>query len=34
MTGLELLNKIREGNSDAQIILISEQSDINMVVTL
>ncbi len=34
MTGLELLDKIREGNSDAQVILISEQSDINMVVTL
>ena len=34
MTGLELLNKIRQENSDAQVILISEQSDINMVVTL
>ena len=34
MTGLELLNKIREENSEAQVILISEQSDINMVVTL
>ena len=34
MTGLELLDKIREGNSDAQVILISEQSDIDMVVTL
>ena len=34
MTGLELLDKIRQGNSEAQVILISEQSDINMVVTL
>jgi two-component system response regulator AtoC len=34
MTGLELLTKIRQANSDAQVILISEQSDINMVVTL
>ncbi len=34
MTGLELLNKIRQENSEAQVILISEQSDINMVVTL
>jgi len=34
MTGLELFNKIRQENSDAQVILISEQSDIDMVVTL
>ena len=34
MTGLELLKKIRQVNNDAQVILISEQSDINMVVTL
>ncbi len=34
MTGLELFNNIRRENSDAQVILISEQSDINMVVTL
>jgi two-component system, NtrC family, response regulator AtoC len=34
MTGLELLNKIRQENSEAQVILISEQSDIDMVVTL
>jgi DNA-binding NtrC family response regulator len=34
MTGLELFNKIRSENSDAQVILISEQSDIDMVVTL
>jgi two-component system response regulator AtoC len=34
ITGLELLKKIRQENCDAQIILISEQSDINMVVTL
>jgi DNA-binding NtrC family response regulator len=34
MTGLELFNKIRLENSDAQVILISEQSDIDMVVTL
>jgi two-component system, NtrC family, response regulator AtoC len=34
MTGLELFNKIRRENSDAQVILISEQSDIDMVVTL
>ena len=34
MTGLELLDRIRQGNSEAQVILISEQSDINMVVTL
>jgi two-component system, NtrC family, response regulator AtoC len=34
MTGLELLEKIRQNGSEAQVILISEQSDINMVVTL
>jgi two-component system response regulator AtoC len=34
MTGLELLTKIRQENNEAQVILISEQSDINMVVTL
>jgi two-component system response regulator AtoC len=34
MTGLDLFNKIRQVNSDAQVILISEQSDIDMVVTL
>jgi two-component system, NtrC family, response regulator AtoC len=34
MTGLELFNKIRQENCDAQVILISEQSDIDMVVTL
>ena len=34
MTGLEILKKIRQENSDAQVILISEQSDIEMVVTL
>ncbi len=34
MTGLELLEKIRQSGSEAQVILISEQSDINMVVTL
>lgn len=34
MTGLELFNRIRRENSDSQIILISEQSDIEMVVTL
>jgi two-component system response regulator AtoC len=34
MTGLELLQKIRQQNLDTQVILISEQSDINMVVTL
>ena len=34
MTGLELLNKIRQENNEAQVILISEQSDIDMVVTL
>jgi two-component system, NtrC family, response regulator AtoC len=34
MTGLDLLNKIRQENNEAQVILISEQSDIDMVVTL
>jgi two-component system, NtrC family, response regulator AtoC len=34
MTGLEILNKIREENNDAQVILISEQSDIETVVNL
>jgi DNA-binding NtrC family response regulator len=33
-TGLELLRRIREVNSDVQVILISEQEDINTVVTL
>jgi two-component system, NtrC family, response regulator AtoC len=34
MTGLEVLKKLRQENNDAQVILISEQSDIDMVVTL
>ncbi len=34
MTGLEVLKMIRQENSEAQVILISEQSDIDMVVTL
>ncbi|MRR21386.1 sigma-54-dependent Fis family transcriptional regulator [bacterium] len=34
MNGLELLKKIREENSDVQIILISEQEDIDTVVDL
>jgi len=34
MTGLELLGKIKQAGCEAQVILISEQSDINMVVTL
>jgi two-component system, NtrC family, response regulator AtoC len=33
-TGLELLTKIREENGDIQVILISEQGDINTVVNL
>jgi two-component system, NtrC family, response regulator AtoC len=33
-TGLELLKRIREENSDVQVILISEQEDINTVVNL
>ena len=34
MTGLELLTRIRQEDNETQVILISEQSDINMVVTL
>jgi two-component system, NtrC family, response regulator AtoC len=34
MTGLEVLKKIREENSDAQVVLISEQEDIDTVVSL
>jgi DNA-binding NtrC family response regulator len=34
MTGLELLQKIHQENSDIQVILISEQEDINTVVSL
>jgi DNA-binding NtrC family response regulator len=34
MTGLELLEKIRLENNEVQVILISEQEDIDMVVTL
>jgi two-component system, NtrC family, response regulator AtoC len=34
ITGLELLKKIREENSEIQVILISEQGDIDTVVTL
>jgi two-component system response regulator AtoC len=34
MTGLELLKRIREENSDIQVILISEQGDIDTVVNL
>jgi two-component system, NtrC family, response regulator AtoC len=33
-TGLELLQRIREENNDVQVILISEQEDINTVVSL
>jgi len=33
-TGLELLERIREQNNDVQVILISEQEDINTVVSL
>lgn len=33
-TGLELLERIREENNDVQVILISEQEDINTVVSL
>ena len=33
-TGLELMKRIREENSEVQVILISEQEDINTVVTL
>ena len=34
ISGLEVLKQIREFNSDIQVILISEQEDIDMVVTL
>ena len=34
ITGLELLKRIRQENNDIQVILISEQEDIDMVVTL
>jgi two-component system, NtrC family, response regulator AtoC len=34
ITGLEILKRIREENSDAQVILISEQEDIDTVVSL
>ncbi len=34
ITGLEVLKRIREENSDIQVILISEQEDIDTVVTL
>ncbi len=34
ISGLEVLKKIRQENSDIQVILISEQEDIDMVVTL
>ncbi|MFZ0281319.1 MAG: sigma-54 dependent transcriptional regulator, partial [Bacteroidales bacterium] len=34
LTGLEVLKRIREENNDIQVILISEQEDIDMVVTL
>jgi len=34
ITGLELLKRIRQENSDLQVILISEQEDINTVVNL
>ncbi|MBN1417006.1 MAG: sigma-54-dependent Fis family transcriptional regulator [Bacteroidales bacterium] len=34
ITGLEILKKIRQENSDIQVILISEQEDINTVVDL
>jgi len=34
ISGLEVLKRIRQENSDIQVILISEQEDINMVVTL
>ncbi len=34
LSGLEVLKRIREENNDIQVILISEQEDINMVVTL
>jgi DNA-binding NtrC family response regulator len=34
ISGLEVLKRIRQENADIQVILISEQEDINMVVTL
>jgi DNA-binding NtrC family response regulator len=34
ISGLEVLKRIRQENADVQVILISEQEDINMVVTL
>jgi two-component system, NtrC family, response regulator AtoC len=34
ISGLEVLKRIRQENGDIQVILISEQEDINMVVTL
>ncbi len=34
VTGLDVLKKIKEENSDIQVIMISEQEDINTVVTL
>lgn len=34
ITGLDVLKKIKEENSDIQVIMISEQEDINTVVTL
>ncbi len=34
LSGLEVLKRIREENNDIQVILISEQEDIDMVVTL
>ncbi|MDP4222383.1 MAG: sigma-54 dependent transcriptional regulator [Bacteroidota bacterium] len=34
ISGLDVLKRIRQENSDIQVILISEQEDINMVVTL
>lgn len=34
ISGLDVLNRIREENSDIQVILISEQEDIDMAVTL
>jgi two-component system response regulator AtoC len=34
ISGLEVLKRIRQENTDIQVILISEQEDINMVVTL
>jgi DNA-binding NtrC family response regulator len=34
MTGLEILERIRQENNDVQVILVSEQEDINTVVSL